>query len=136
MRNAHHMNAPGACSVQTARSVTRGENWQFLVPVVWLFQLLKWAMTVSFQLPGSHLLRYLIPGDVLRCRIAQVQTPRKHPSRGGEPTACNARHVSTSYIELLHEEVERLPAEREARGWRAFFPSTFAQTAIFWRTLS
>ena len=29
MRNAHHMNAPGACSVQTARAVTRGENWQF-----------------------------------------------------------------------------------------------------------
>jgi len=84
----------------------RGDIGNLPVAVVWLFPLLKWVIRVSFQLPGSHLLQYPIPGDVPRSFLSSYL--------GIGP--CNPLH-SAQILSLSRSE---LPA----RALSAYIPSS------------
>ena len=85
MRDAHHMNASGACSVyRQLRPSREGEHWQFTRGGGVATSPVEVGDKGVIQLPGSHLLKYLIPRDVprssppsyLRSPLHGAQIPR------------------------------------------------------------
>ena len=101
MRDAHHMNASGACPVYRQLRLSReGRGGGVAIAPVEMG-----AIRVSYQLPGSHLLLYLIPGDVPRSFLSSYlgAGPRSPLHSAQIPVCCSDQiRIASRRVFCIH----------------------------------